>query len=236
MHHVAAAEKVLLYAAASTSSAITEIISQFQQVSPEIKVQVSFASSSTLAKQIEAGAPAQLYMSANPEWMDYLQARGVIINASRQNLLSNKIVLITPKGMSMVVEMNKEFDFAGKLQGKLCLGDPAHVPAGIYAKQALIALGWWQQLKFNVVGTKDVRAALAFVERGECAAGIVYASDADISKQVELIAEFPSDRHRSIVYPVAMVVPATEAAGTFLNYLSSPAAMVIFKKYGFSSQ
>ncbi len=231
-----AAEKVLLYAAASTSSAITDIIKQFKLQNPDIKVKVSFASSSTLAKQIDAGAPAHLYISANPTWMDYLQKRKLIINSSRQDLLTNKIVLIAPKGKQLAVSMNQDFDLAKILSGRLCLGDPAHVPAGIYAKQALSSLGWWRTLKKRIVGTKDVRAALAFVERGECAAGIVYASDARSSTKIELIAEFPSQSHDPIVYPVALLVSASDSAKLFLRYLKSAPATALFKKYGFSTQ
>ncbi len=233
---VSAAERVLLYAAASTSMAVNAVIKQFKQISPGIKVKVSFASSSTLAKQIEAGAPADLYISANPKWMDYLQARDLLVNASRQDLLSNKIVLIAPRGQPLTVQMTKGFDFASQLTGRLCMGEPSHVPVGMYAKQALLSLGWWRQLKPSVVGTRDVRAALTFVERGECAAGIVYATDANSSQKVELIAEFPASSHSPIVYPVAALVANNKAADTFLQYLSSAQAATTFKKYGFSAQ
>ncbi|BCG66042.1 MAG: molybdate transport system substrate-binding protein [Methyloprofundus sp.] len=233
---VSAADKVLLYAAASTSMAVNEVIKQFKQTSPAIKVKVSFASSSTLAKQIEAGAPADLYISANPKWMDYLQARDLLVNTSRQDLLSNKIVLIAPKGQYLTVPMTKGFDFANQLTGRLCMGEPSHVPVGMYAKQALVSLGWWAQLKASVVGTKDVRAVLTFVERGECAAGIVYATDASSSQKVELIAEFPASSHSPIVYPVAALVANNKAVDTFLQYLSSAQAITIFKEYGFSTQ
>lgn len=231
-HSALAGEKVLLYAAASTSNAVTEIIQQFNHISPDIKVKVSFASSSTLAKQIEAGAPAQIYISANPKWMDYLQERKLIINHSRKNLLSNRIVLISPRGQPLTVEMNKTYNFAEQLPGKLCLGDPAHVPVGMYAKQALLSMGWWDGLKRRIVGTKDVRAAVVFVELGECAAGIVYATDANASEKIELITEFPAVSHSPIVYPVA-ALSTNKAATTFLKYLSSPQAVTIFKEYGF---
>jgi len=233
---VAAEEKVVLYAASSTGSAIRDVVAQFQRIVPDIKVKVSFAASSTLAKQIEAGAPAQLYVAANPAWMDYLQVRGLIDAATRQNLLSNRLVLIAPNGSDIKVKMQSSFDFAGRLQGRLCLGEPAHVPAGIYAKQALQALGWWPSLQSNIVAAKDVRAALVFVARGECAAGVVYASDAGASKQVSLLAEFPVGSHSAIIYPVAAIAPASEAAIRLLNYLRSPQAAAIFRKYGFRIQ
>jgi molybdate transport system substrate-binding protein len=235
-HSATAAEKVLVYAAASTSNAISEIIKQFNQISPDSKVKASFASSSTLAKQIEAGAPAQVFISASPNWMDYLQERNLIIKQSRKNLLSNKIVLITPKGKPIAVEMNKTYNFATHLEGKLCIGDPSHVPVGIYAKQALESMGWWKDVKPHIVGTKDVRAALAFVELAECDAGIVYSTDANKSEKVELAAEFPADSHNAIVYPVAKLASANESSDSFLTYLSSPQALAIFKKYGFNTQ
>lgn len=235
-HSVTAAEKVLVYAAASTSNAISEIIKQFNQKSPKNKVKVSFASSSTLAKQIEAGAPAQIFISASPNWMDYLQERNLIVKQSRKNLLSNKIVLITPKGKPIAVKMNKTYNFATHLKGKLCIGDPSHVPVGIYAKQALESMGWWKEVKSHIVGTKDVRAALAFVELAECDAGIVYSTDANKSEKVELAAEFPADSHNSIVYPLAKLASANESSDSFLNYLNSAQALAIFKKYGFNTQ
>lgn len=231
-----AVEKVLVYAAASTSQVINEIIQQFNSTQPDIKIKASFASSSTLAKQIEAGAPAHLYISANPTWMDYLQERQLIVNQSRQNLLSNRIVLITPADKPLSVTMNPGFEFAATLQGRLCLGEPLHVPAGIYAKQALVSLGWWQETKPLVVGMKDVRAALVMVELGECAAGIVYATDANASNKIYLAADFPPDSHEPIVYPVATLKSAPKSATIFQHYLSSPVAQSLFKKYGFSTQ
>ncbi len=230
---VFSAEKLLVYAAASTSQALTKIIDQYHQQNPDIQVKVSFASSSTLAKQIEAGAPAHLYISANPTWMDFLQKQGLIINKSRLNLLSNKIVLISPKDQHFNVEMRKYFNLTTPLKGKLCMGDPAHVPAGIYAKQALVSLGWWDNIKSSIVGTKDVRAALTFVERGECAAGIVYLTDARSSTKVSVLAEFPANTHKAVVYPAARLTSSPNSAAAFLTYLSSPPARIVFKQYGF---
>ncbi len=233
---MSATEVVVLYAAASTSNALNEIITQFNHTTPNIKVKVSFASSSTLAKQIEAGAPAGIYISANPSWMDYLQKRHLIVNGSRKNLLKNQIVLVVHKGKQMVVKMNSHFDFARQLTGKLCLGDTAHVPAGIYAKQALVSLDWWSQVKSRVVGSSDARASLALIERGECVAGIVYTTDANASNKIKLIAKFPNNTHNPIVYPVALIAPANHAANIFLQYLSSSPATKIFNQYGFSTK
>lgn len=228
------AEKIVVYAAASTSNAISDIIDLYNKQTPDIQVKVSFASSSMLAKQIEAGAPAHIYISASSKWMDYLQEQQLIINESRLNILSNKLVLIAPKGRGFDIEIKKNRGLAEKLDGKLCLGDPSHVPAGIYAKQALTSLGWWDMIKPSVVGTKDVRAALTLVERGECATGIVYSTDASASTKIDLIAEFPADNHNPIIYPVASLVSAPDSARTFLNYLSTPQVKSIFEKYGFT--
>lgn len=230
-----AVEKILIYAAASTSNAVSEIIEQYNKQNPTIQAKVSFASSSMLAKQIEAGAPAHIYISANPKWMDYLQEQQLIINESRLNILSNKLVLIVPKGKYFDIAMDKKTGLAEKLDGKLCLGDTSHVPAGLYAKQALTSLGWWDMIKPSLVGTKDVRAALTLVERGECVAGIVYSTDANASTKIDLITEFPADSHNPIVYPVAVLVSAPDSAHIFLNYLSTPQVKTIFKKYGFTT-
>lgn len=226
-------ERLLVYAAGSTSNAVTEIINLYNHQNPAIQVKVSFASSSTLAKQIEAGAPAQIYISANPKWMDYLQQRELIKNESRADILRNKLVLITPKDRSFEVDINKKYGLAEKLNGKLCLGAPNHVPVGIYAKQTLTSLDWWDILKPSVVSTNDVRAALTLVETGECAAGIVYFTDANSSTKIDLITEFPANSHDPIVYPVAALASAPDSAHTFINYLQSAQAKNIFEKYGF---
>ncbi len=233
-HTAFSAEQLLVYAAASTHNAVSDIIKQFNNEQYQITVKASFASTSILAKQIEAGAPANIFLSANPKWMDYLQSQKLIIPESRFNLLQNTIVLITPSEKKFAVKMNKRFEIAKQFNGKLCLGDPTHVPAGIYAKQALTYLGWWDQLKTKIVGTKDVSAALVLTERGECAAGIVYATDASVSKKVSIITEFPAKSHEPILYPVARVAPDSASAKQFMTYLKSPAAKGIFKSYGFA--
>jgi molybdate transport system substrate-binding protein len=230
------AEKLLLYAAASTYHAVSEIIKNFNNAQNEIRVKASFASSSTLAKQIQAGAPADLYISANPKWLDFLGHNRLIIPESQIDLLYNSIVLIAPVSSSMTVKLKKGFNFAAQLNGKLCLGDPDHVPAGIYAKQALTALNWWDTIKSSIVGTKDVRAALALVERGECAAGIVYTTDAKASQKITVLGQFPPRTHEPIVYPVARIASSSEEAATFITFLQSPQSRKVFKKHGFSTK
>ena len=235
--HAYAGLKVTVYAAASLTNAIGEVAAQYEKAKG-VKVVSSFAASSALAKQIENGAPADVFISADSKWMNYLQDKNKIDKASRRDLLGNHLVLIAPKGQSFKVEMDKSFDFAKAFDGKLCTGDLESVPAGIYTKQALTALGWWSAIKSRIVGTQDVRASLAFVERGECAAGIVYETDAKLSSNSDTVAIFPDSSHDPIVYPVAAVVgnqgPAQGIAKDFIEYLASPEASAIFTRYGFS--
>jgi len=196
---------------------------------------LSFAGSSTLAKQIEAGAPADLYASADLAWMDYLQERRRIDPSSRVNLLGNELVLIVPRGQTFRVEMRPGFDFGHAFSGRLCTGEPGTVPAGTYARQSLEALGWWPALQGRIVGTEDVRSALAFVARGECAAGIVYATDATVGAAVQVLARFPADTHQPIVYPFALVSDSRSDSRAFLDFLkSSPEAVQVFVHHGFS--
>jgi len=231
-------DKVTVFAAASLTNALTEVSASYE-ASGTAKVRSAFESSSVLAKQIENGAPADIFISADSKWMNYLQEKKLINSASRKDFLGNKLVLIAPKGRSFNVKLDKSFDLAKAFDGRLCTGDIDAVPAGIYAKQSLIYLNWWDGIKTRIVGAQDVRAALAFVERGECAAGIVYETDAKISAKVEVLATFPQESHVSIVYPIALVTNANLAntnklASDYLNYLQSPSATAIFKKYGFS--
>lgn len=228
-----AEQKITVYAAASLTNAINDIAAAYEK-SKGVKVVSSFAASSALAKQIENGAPADVFISADTKWMNYLQDKDKIVKESRHNLLGNHLVLIAPKGSALKVEMDKSFDFAKAFDGKLCTGDLESVPVGIYAKQSLTALGWWDSIKSRIVGTQDVRAALAFVDRGECAAGIVYETDAKVSTKSDLIATFPDNTHDPIVYPVALVAGSQTEAKDFEDYLASPEALAIFAKYGFS--
>lgn len=227
-----ATEQITLYAAASLTNALTEISKSYQN-SHDVMIKTSFAGSSTLAKQIEAGAPAQIFASADSQWMDYLQKRNKLQANSRKDLLGNNLVLITPKNQTFSVTMDKSFDLAKAFTGKICTGDTASVPVGIYAKQALQHLGWWSSLEKRLVATEDVRTALAFVERGECAVGIVYETDAKISDKVTVIARFASQSHQKIVYPFALIAGASAASREFYQYLQSDTAQAVFSKYGF---
>ncbi|AXQ29651.1 molybdate ABC transporter substrate-binding protein [Solimonas sp. K1W22B-7] len=228
------ADPARVYAAASLTNAVTDIGAAWQKAGHEQPVLV-FGASSALAKQVEAGAPADLFMSADLSWMDYLEQRNRIAAGSRSSLLGNTLVLIAPKGKGFPVTTERGFDLAGAFKGKLCTGEPGVVPVGIYAKEALSSLGWWDKVSSRIVGTDDVRTALAFVERGECPLGIVYATDAAISQKVEVIASFPAGSHKPIVYPVALVKTARAEGGEFLQYVkTSPEAAAIFRKYGFT--
>ncbi len=228
-----AEQRITVFAAASLTNAISEIAAEYEK-SKSVKIQTSFASSSTLAKQIEKGAPADIFISADTKWMDYLQDKRAIDAASRTDLLTNHLVLIAPKGKAFKIEMNKGFNFASAFSGRLCTGETESVPAGIYAKQSLQHLNWWDSIKMRLVGTQDVRAALVFVERGECAAGIVYETDAMVSSKVDTVAQFPDNSHDPIIYPLALTKGASIPAQDFYQYLLSEKAKAIFSRYGFN--
>ena len=230
---VRAEEPVRVFAAASLTNALNEIGAQWQRAGHP-QPSLAFGASSVLAKQVEAGAPADVYASADLKWMDYLDQRGRIAGGTRTNLLGNTLVLIAPRGRRFAVTMQPGFDLANAFKGKLCTGEPGVVPVGIYAQQSLEKLGWWQPLQGRIVGTDDVRTALAFVERGECGAGIVYATDARISDKVDVVAQFPADMHAAIVYPFAAVKNARPQARAFLQYLRKPDAVAIFRRHGFT--
>ena len=229
-----AEEPVRVFAAASLTNALEELATQWQ-AGGHPKPVLAFGASSTLAKQVEAGAPADLFASADSKWMDHVEKAGRIQVGSRVDLLGNTLVLIAPRGRTFKAHMRAGFDFARAFDGKLCTGEPGVVPVGIYAKEALTSLGWWAPLQGRIVGTDDVRTALAFVERGECGAGIVYATDARISDKVDVVATFPASNHAPIVYPFAVTKAARPQALAFLAYLRSPAASQVFRRYGFTA-
>lgn len=221
-----------VYAAASLTNALTAIAEQWTEAG-HARPTLVFAASSALAKQIENGAPADLFASADRRWMDYLAERRRIDITSRVDLLGNELVLIAPAGREFAVEMKSGFQLAGAFKGKLCTGEPDAVPVGTYGKEALTAMGWWSALATRVVGTDDVRTALAFVERGECPLGLVYATDAAISKKVSVIARFPPETHTPIVYPFALAAGARSESREFLAYLKTDAALSVFRRHGF---
>ena len=227
------ASDIRVYAAASLTDALTELSRTYEKTHPDVSIKTSFAGSSTLAKQIENGAPADIFISADKDWGDYLEKRGLLNADSRKDLLSNELVLIAPAGSQLKIKLEKGVDVAVAFSGKLCTGEPAYVPVGKYARQALEYFGWWEALQPRLVGTEDVRTALAFVERGECALGIVYNTDAKMSKKTQIIAHFPAGSHLPVVYPCGLTKNAVPDAEDFWQFLQSDAAKDVFVRYGF---
>ena len=195
---------------------------------------MSYAASSALAKQIEAGAPADLFISADVEWMDYLQQRRLIKPDTRRNLLRNRLVLIAPADSQVSLNIAPGFPLAIVLgSGRLAMANPDAVPAGKYGKASLEALGVWRAVQSKVASTENVRAALVLVSRGEAPLGIVYRTDAAADPKVRVVGVFPENTHPPIIYPIAVTVDGKPAAATFLSWLNTPEAHAIFQKHGF---
>jgi molybdate transport system substrate-binding protein len=232
----AAEEPVLVFAAASLKNALDEVIAAYGQASGT-KVTASYAASSALAKQIEQGAPAQLFISADLAWMDHLEQAGLIADGTRRNLLGNSLVLVAGRDSPQAeVAIGQGFDLAALLgDGRLAVGGVTAVPAGRYAREALARLGSWAGVEGKLAQAENVRAALALVARGEAPLGIVYRTDAASEPTVRIVATFPADSHRPIVYPAAMTKDGSgDAAPAFLAYLSGPAAKAVFERHGFT--
>jgi len=231
---LASAGEVKLYAAASLTDALTELSTTYQKIHPDIAIKKSFAGSSTWAKQIENGAPADIFISADNDWGDYLYKRGLLVAESRKKLLGNELVLIAPIASEVSVLLDPAFNLNTAFSGRLCTGDPASVPVGKYARQSLTTYSWWDKISSRIVGTEDVRTALAFVERAECGLGIVYKTDAQLSKKVKIIATFPSASHTPIEYPGALTKNANAEAKAFWGFLQTDEAKAVFTRYGFN--
>ncbi|MFS2223274.1 molybdate ABC transporter substrate-binding protein [Pantoea sp. B65] len=234
--HAVAADNITVFAAASLTNALEDIATQYEQ-GKGVKVVSSFASSSTLARQIEQGAPADLFISADQQWMDYAIDKKTMDESSRYTLLGNELVLVAPSSVKpQPVTISKTTDWKSLLNGqRLAVGDPDHVPAGIYAQEALQNLGAWDTLSPMMARGNSVRAALALVERNETPYGIVYGSDAVASNKVTVVGIFPADSHKPVEYPMAIVKQHNSAAVTaFYQYLKGPEATAIFKRYGFT--
>ncbi len=231
----ARAEEVLVFAAASLRNALDDAVAAYRPRSAD-QIKVSYAASSALAKQIESGAPADIFASADLDWMDYLEQHHLIQPQTRRNLLGNRLVLIAPAASTLAVSVAPGFPL-GKLlgDGRLSLADPDSVPAGKYAKAALEKLGLWRSVESKLARTENVRAALLFVSRGEAPLGIVYATDAASDKGVKIVATFPDDSHPPIVYPIALTASGKSAAtAAFLRFLESPDAKPSFERQGFT--
>ncbi len=229
--------KITVFAAASLTNAMQDIAAVYKK-EKNVDVVSSFASSSTLARQIEAGAPADLVISADQKWMDYAIDKKAVDAASRVTLLGNSLVVVAPKASAQgEVAINKETPWSSLLKGgRLAVGDPEHVPAGIYAKEALQKLGAWETLAPELAPAEDVRGALALVARNEAPLGIVYGSDAVAEKGVKVVGTFPEDSHKKVEYPVAIIDGHKNATvSAFYDYLKGPQASAIFKRYGFTT-
>ena len=227
-------KNLTVFAAASMKNALDDIDFAFT-AKTGIKIIASYAASSALAKQIEQGAPADIFMSADTDWMDYAIARKAISEPSRVNLLGNSIVLIAPKDSRIDnVMIGQGFDLA-KLagDGKIATGDVKAVPVGKYAKAALEKLGAWQAAEPKFAMAESVRVALTLVARGEAALGIVYSTDAKVEPGVKIVGTFPPDSHPAIIYPVAATATAKPEAAAYLDFLRSQAAKTVLEKYGF---
>lgn len=229
-----AADEVLVFAAASLKEAMDEIAAGFEETTGHTAV-VSLAGSSALARQISQGAPADVFISANPDWMDWLEEAGWIRSDTRSDLVANRLVLVAQGGQPGPVEIGPDFDVPARLgDGWLAMALTDAVPAGIYGKAALEWLGLWEALRPQVAQAENVRAALALVALGEARLGIVYASDALAEPKVGVVGVFPSLSHPPIVYPAALTRDAGEqVASEFLDYLHTPAARMSFEKHGF---
>ena len=228
------AGEVKLYAAASLTDVLSELSSTYQKLHPDVVIKKSFAGSSTLAKQIENGAPADVFISADADWIEYVQKLGLLNETSRKKLLVNELVLIAPLESKVDISLDPAFNLNTAFTGRLCTGDTNSVPAGKYAKQALLHYNWWDKIESRVVGSEDVRTALTFVERAECDLGIVYKTDAQLSKKVKVIAIFPTASHKPIEYHGALTKNASTDAKAFWSFLQSSDAKIVFIRYGFS--
>jgi molybdate transport system substrate-binding protein len=226
------AAPLTVFAAASLTDSLKEIGRDYQRDTGQ-KIDFNFAGSSLLARQVEEGAPADVFFSADEVWMDTLERKGLIVKNSRRDRLSNSLVIVVPSGTSSSIASPK--DLAGGKVTRLALADPQAVPAGLYAREYLQKLHLWSQIAPKVIPMSNVRAALAAVESGDAEAGIVYKTDAAISKKIRIAYEVPSLEGPKISYPVAVIkdCPSPQAAEAFLKYLESDQAGKVFQRYGF---
>jgi molybdate transport system substrate-binding protein len=229
----AAADTFTVFAATSLKDALDENVAAYRAKTGD-KVVVSYAASSALAKQIEAGAPADLFVSADLDWMDYLEQRKLLKPGTRQNLVGNRLVLIAPSDSRASVTIAPGFPLARLLgSGRLAMANPDSVPAGKYGKASLEALGVWKDVQSKVAAAENVRAALVLVSRGEAPFGIVYRTDALADPRVKIVGTFAENTHPPIVYPAAVTASGKVRAEAFLSWLRQPEARAVFAKHGF---
>ncbi|MEZ9565110.1 molybdate ABC transporter substrate-binding protein [Vibrio artabrorum] len=230
--NILAAEKLRIYAASSMTNAVNLLVEEFEK-EHSVDVIPVYASTSSLVRQIERGAPTDIFISANDKWMTYLVDRKLVLSDNVTNLCENELVLISPKGTSVTFDQSKGEQWVNFLTNeRLAIGNTLSVPAGIYAKEALETLGVWDDVKSRLAPSNNVRMALALVERGEAKLGIVYKTDALLSKEVNLVSTFPSDLHTPIRYPVANLSNKA-IAKDFYAFLKSDKAKEILNSFGF---
>jgi len=224
------AQAQTIFAAASLKNALDEIAARYTA-----RPTLVYGASSALAKQIENGAPADLFISADIDWMDYVEKKGLLAPGTRKNLLGNRLVLIAPAKQPVKLQPAPGFPISSFLKnGRIALAEPATVPAGKYAKAALEKYGVWQQVAGRVAAAENVRAALGLVARGEAPLGVVYQTDASAEPAVMVAGVFPADSHPPIVYPAAVLKSARRGAVSFMEHLASPASQRVFEKHGFT--
>ena len=226
---------LLVFAAASLTDALGEADRVFS-AETHVAVKTSYAASSVLAKQIEAGAHADVFVSADREWMDYLEKRGLLRAGTRRDVLGNALVLIAPADSTVQLKIAPGFALVAALRdGRLASADPDSVPAGLYARAALTKLGVWDEVAPHLARAENVRAALAYVARGETPLGIVYQTDALADKHVRVVDVFPADTHPPIIYPAAVTAVGRPKAARYLDFLRSESARQVFVRYGFTA-
>jgi molybdate transport system substrate-binding protein len=231
----APSKPLLVFAASSLTDAMDQIGAAYTQATGQ-QVKLSYAASSVLARQVEAGAKADVFFSADTEWMDYLQSRGLIDKSTRKDLLGNKLVLVAPASSTVSLRIAPNFGLAAALgRGRLATGDPDSVPVGKYARMSLTSLGVWDDVADRLIRAENVRSALSFIARGEAPLGIVYETDAIVDKKVRVVDTFPANSHLPIIYPVAATSGAQPSAKAFVTFLQGEAAQAAFKRFGFST-
>ena len=225
--------ELLVFAAASLTNVMGELSTAWSATSG-VRVKSSFAASSVLARQVEAGGKADAFISADQEWMDYLQSRNLIDGSTRRDLVANRLVLIAPADSKLTLRIAPGFDLVGALgKQRLATGDPDTVPVGRYARSALVSLGVWDEIQDRLVRADNVRSAMTFVALGEVPLGIVYATDARVDSKVRIVDTFPENTHPPITYPGAAIKGSRSEAREFLEFLASPQARDIWMKFGF---
>ena len=228
--------ELTLSVATSVQDAMREVQTFYETENPHVSLIYNFGSSGSLAQQIAQGAPTDVFLSASKKWMDDLESQGQILEGSRQDLLLNALVMVTPLNQALDGNVTDFSDFATDAVNRIAIGEPESVPAGRYAKEALTSLNVFDALQSKMVFTKDVRQVLSYVETGNVDAGIVYATDAKVSDRVHVITTAAAETHSPIVYPVGIVADTekTDAAQGFIDFLSGEEAIAIFEHYGFT--